>query len=43
MKKQKIPKSLRKYICRQKARIRKEVLGSKEQKKRIAELVEKNG
>ncbi len=42
MKKQKNPKSWRKYICREKARIRREVLSPKEQKKKIAELAEKN-
>ena len=42
MDRQKIPKGLRKYICRQKARIRREVLSLKEQEKKIAELFEKN-
>ncbi len=42
MKKQKNPKSWRKYICREKARIRREMLDLKEQKKRITELTEKS-
>ncbi len=38
MKKQKMPKSLRKHIRREKARIRREVLDIKEQEKQIKQL-----
>lgn len=41
MKKRKPPKSLRKYIRREKARIRREVLNLKEQEKLIQELYQK--
>jgi len=41
MGKKKIPKSLRKFIRKEKARIRREVLDLKEQKKKIQELYEK--
>lgn len=37
----KLPKSIRKYIRREKARIRREVLDVKEQKKLIEELYKK--
>jgi len=37
----KLPKSLRKYIRREKARIRQEVLNLKEQEKQIDELYQK--
>jgi len=39
--KKKIPKSLRKYIRKEKARIRREVLDFKEQEKLINELYQK--
>lgn len=39
--KRKLPKSLRKYIRREKARIRREVLDLKEQEKLIGEIHEK--
>ena len=39
--KRKLPKSLRKYIRQEKARIRREVLGIKEQEKLIQELYQK--
>lgn len=38
---QRLPKSLRKYIRREKARIRQEVLDLKEQEKQISELYQK--
>lgn len=38
MKKKKLPKSLRKFIRREKARIRREVLDLKEQEKLIKEI-----
>lgn len=38
MKKRKLPKSLRKYIRKEKARIRREVLNTKEQEKQILEI-----
>lgn len=41
MKKKKLPKSLRKYIRQEKARIRREVLDSEEQGKLIEELNQK--
>ena len=41
MKRKKLPKSLRKYIRQEKARIRREVLDLKEQKKLIDELYQK--
>jgi len=41
MKKRKLPKSLRKYIRKEKARIRREVLDIKEQKRLIQELYKK--
>lgn len=41
MKKRKLPKSLRKYIRREKARIRREVLNLEEQEKLIKQLYEK--
>ena len=41
MKKRKLPKSLRKYIRKEKARIRREVLDIKEQEKLILELYQK--
>jgi len=37
----KLPKSIRKYIRREKARIRREVLDLKEQEKQIQELYQK--
>ncbi|MCD6094581.1 hypothetical protein J7J39_01605 [bacterium] len=40
MKRKKLPKSLRKYIRKEKSRIRREVLDIKEQEKRIKELVQ---
>ncbi|MBZ1345110.1 MAG: hypothetical protein KY055_00465 [Candidatus Nealsonbacteria bacterium] len=39
--KKKLPKNLRKYIRREKARIRREVLDLEEQKKLIQELYQK--
>ena len=39
--KRKLPKSLRKFIRKEKARIRREVLNLKEQKKLINELYQK--
>jgi len=39
--KRKLPKSLRKYIRREKARIRREVLNLREQEKLIQELYQK--
>jgi len=39
--KKKLPKSIRKYIRREKARIRREVLDLKEQEKLISELYQK--
>jgi len=39
--KRKLPKSLRKYIRKEKARIRREVLDIKEQKRLIQELYKK--
>ena len=41
MKKRKLPKSLRKYIRKEKARIRREVLDIKEQEELIGELYQK--
>jgi len=41
MRRKKLPKSLRKYIRQEKARIRREVLDSKEQEKLINELYKK--
>jgi len=41
MKKRKLPKSLRKYIRKEKARIRREVLDIKEQEELISELYQK--
>ena len=41
MKKKKLPKSIRKYIRREKARIRREVLDLKEQEKLIDEMCQK--
>ena len=42
MKKKRLPKSLRKFIRKEKARIRREVLDIKEQKKLINELYQKH-
>jgi len=42
MKKKKMPKSLRKHISREKARIRREVLDIKEQEKLIQKLYNEN-
>lgn len=39
----KLPRSIKKYICREKARIRREVLDIKEQEKLIKELYRKFG
>ncbi|PIR72676.1 MAG: hypothetical protein COU42_00405 [Candidatus Nealsonbacteria bacterium CG10_big_fil_rev_8_21_14_0_10_36_24] len=39
-KKKKLPKSLRKFIRKEKARIRREVLNMEEQKKKIQQLYE---
>jgi len=39
--KKKLPKSIRKYIRKEKARIRREVLDLKEQEKQIKQLYEK--
>lgn len=41
MKRKRLPKSLRKHIRQEKARIRREVLDLKEQEKQIAELYKK--
>ena len=41
MKKRKLPKSLRKYVRKEKARIRREVLDMKEQERLINELYQK--
>lgn len=41
MKKKKMPKSLRKYIRKEKARIRREILDLGEQQKQIQELYQK--
>ena len=41
MKKKKMPKSIRKHICKEKARIRREVLDFKDQEKQIKELFKK--
>jgi hypothetical protein len=41
MKRKRFPKSLRKYLRREKARIRREVLDTKEQEKQIQQLYEK--
>lgn len=41
IKKQKLPKSLRKYIRKEKARIRRELLEIKEQQEKIKNLLEK--
>jgi len=41
MRKKKLPKSLRKYIRKEKARIRREVLDLKEQERLIQELYQK--
>ena len=40
--KNKLPKSIRKYIRKEKSRIRREVLDIKEQEKQIKELIERN-
>jgi len=40
MKRKKLPKSLRKYIRKEKSRIRREVLDIKEQERRIKELIQ---
>ena len=42
MAKRKLPKSIRKYIRKEKARIRREVFDIKEQKRLIKELYEKH-
>ena len=42
MKKKRLPKSLRKFIRKEKARIRREVLDIKEQEKLINELYQKH-
>ena len=42
MPRKRLPKSQRIYICREKARIRREVLDLKEQEKQIHELYQKN-
>jgi hypothetical protein len=39
--KKNLPKGLRKYICQEKARIRREVLELKEQEKLISELYQR--
>jgi len=41
MKKKRLPKSLRKFIRKEKARIRREVLDIKEQEEKIRELYQK--
>jgi len=41
MEKRRLPKSVRKFIRREKARIRREVLDLKEQKKQIQEFYQK--
>jgi len=41
MKKKRLPKSLRKFIRKEKARIRREVLDIKEQEEKIKELYQK--
>lgn len=41
MKRKRLPKSLRKYIRQKKARIRREILDIKEQKRLIRELYQK--
>lgn len=41
MRKKKLPKSIRKYIRREKARIRREVLSLKEQERLINEIYQK--
>lgn len=41
MKRKRLPKSLRKYIRREKARIRREIFDLKEQEKQIKELYQK--
>jgi len=41
-KKKRMPKSLRKFIRKEKARIRREILNKKEQEKLISGLYEKN-
>jgi len=41
MSRKKLPRSIRKYIRKEKARIRREVLGLKEQEKLITELYQK--
>ena len=41
MKKKRLPKSIRKFIRREKSRIRREVLGIEEQKKLINKLYQK--
>jgi len=43
MMKKKLPKSIRKYLRKEKARIRREVLDLKEQEKLIQELYQKTG
>jgi len=40
--KNKLPKSIRKYIRKEKSRIRREVFDVEEQKKQIEELIERN-
>jgi len=40
MKRKKLPKSLRKYIRKEKSRIRREILDIKEREKRIKELIQ---
>jgi len=42
MVKRRLPKSLRKFIRKEKARIRREVFDPKEQEKQIQELYQKN-
>jgi hypothetical protein len=41
MEKKKLPKSIRKFIRREKARIRREILGIKEQERLIQEIYQK--
>ena len=41
MKEKRLPKSLRKYIRQEKARIRREILNIKEQEKQIQQLYQK--
>lgn len=40
--KKKFSKSIRKYVCREKSQIRREVFNLKEQEKQIEELIRKN-